>query len=252
MYRLISSAPSRALAFYCLLAACKGDKGSDDSASPSDTAETGQPDTAETGDSAETGDTGTGETADTAETGEPVARDPFGDVVDRFSPGEGAGYGQDDYPDVVLGSPEGGGESGSLDVLSLGREGEIVIEFDDIGLIDGEGPDLLVFENPFPGWYELGHVAVSEDGETWHEWSCDPEGEGYPGCAGVGLVYATSTNGVDATDPDAAGGDAFDLADLGLSEARFVRIRDAGTSSYDGVSGGFDLDAVAVVNGQDL
>lgn len=175
---------------------------------------------------------------------------PFAASIVRFSPGEGAGFGQDQLPDVVLGSPEGGGKVGSLDVLSLGREGVIELGFDGIELVDGEGPDLLVFENPFPGWYETGVVAVSEDGKTWWEWPCvasDADGM-YPGCAGVGLVWATSDNGVDATDPAVAGGDAFDLADLGLARARFVRVRDSGVNSYDGVAGGFDLDAIAAVH----
>ncbi len=194
----------------------------------------------------------TGEPAETGESGEPVdtGPDPFADVILSFEPGEGAGFGQESLPDVVLGSPEGGGEQGGLDVLSLGREGLIELAFDDIEAVDGEGPDLLVFENPFPGWTEAGIVSASEDGETWLTWSCDPLSEGAPGCAGQGLVYATSANGVDATDPDAAGGDAFDLADLGLARARYVRVQDAGQSSYDGVAGGFDLDALAVVNGE--
>ncbi len=193
------------------------------------------------------------------DTGEPVdsGPDPFADRVASFSPGTGAGFGQESYPDVVLGWPEGGGEVGSLDVMSLGEAGEIVLEFDDMGVVDGEGADLLVFENPFPGWYELATVAVSDDGETWHEWPCDVDDEqgGYPGCAGVGLVEANSDNDVDATDPETAGGDAFDLAmlaDFTGKTARYVRIRDTGTNSYDGTAGGFDLDAVAVVNGQSL
>ncbi len=135
-------------------------------------------------------------------------------------------------------------------MLSLGCGGSIVLAFDDIGLLDGEGVDLLVFENAFSGFVELGRVAVSDDGETWAEWDCDTgdaEG-GYPGCAGVAPVYASSTNGIDATDPEVAGGDAFDLADVGLKRARYVRITDAGTSDCQGTTGGFDLDAVAVVN----
>ena len=199
------------------------------------------------------GDSGAADSADTSDTAAvDPGPDPFADVVVSFSPGAGAGYGQDGYPTVVLGSPEGGGTSGGLDVLSLGEAGTIILSFDDIGIIDGEGPDLLVFENPFPGWAERGLVAASADGETWAEWPCDPNDEAgaYPGCAGVALVYATSSNGIDATDPETAGGDAFDLADLGLASARYVRITDAGTSTYDGVSGGFDLDAIAVVNGE--
>ena len=44
-----------------------------------------------------------------------------------------------------------------------------------------------------------------------------------------------------------AGGDAFDLAELGLEEAQYVRIMDVGLGEYLGETGGFDLDAVSVV-----
>jgi hypothetical protein len=194
-------------------------------------------------------DTDTGGDTDT---GEVPAEDPYADYVVSFAPGEGSGFGQDDFPDVVFGPPRGGTSgNASLHVLSLGREGEIVLGFDDVGLIDGEGVDLIVFENPFSGWVETGVVAVSEDGETWAEWPCDPLADGYPGCAGVDAVYA-GPDANDPTDPSVAGGDQYDLAELGIAEARFVRIRDSGANSYDGISGGFDLDAVAVVNGQPL
>ena len=180
--------------------------------------------------------------------------DAFADAVVMFEPGDNAGFGQDGFPDIVLGPPQGGGTVGSLHVLSLGFEGEIVLKLDDIGIVDGPGVDLLVFENPFVGFAETGAVAVSEDGQTWHEWYCDVDNEvdGYPGCAGFNNVWSTPENGVDPTDPEVAGGDAFDLADLGISAARFVRIRDTGTNEYLGVSGGFDLDAIAVVHGEPM
>ena len=180
--------------------------------------------------------------------------DPFADAIVSFSPGEGAGFGQDALPDVVLGAPRGGGAMGSLDVLSLGREGSIVLELTDLGLVDGPGPDLLVFENPFPGWLETGVVGVSDDGATWFEWPCDDADSdgGFPGCAGVQQVWASPGNDIDPTDPATAGGDAFDLADLGVTQARFVRIRDTGANDYQGTSGGFDLDALAVVTGEPL
>lgn len=176
------------------------------------------------------------------------------DVV-SFSPGANAGFGQNKMPDVVLGSPKGKGDkAGSLDVVSLGREGEIVLGFGEHGIVDGEGPDLLVFENAFVGFIETGIVSASEDGETWHEWPCDPEDvEGdYPGCAGVSPVYASATNDIDPTDPASAGGDAFDLADIGLKKARFIRIRDSGFNMYEGNSGGFDLDAIVVINAEPI
>jgi hypothetical protein len=183
----------------------------------------------------------------------PAGTDTFADAIVSFSPGPDAGHGSEALPDVVLGSPEGSeGVAGSLDVLSLGESGEIILEMTDLGIVDGPGPDLLVFENPFRGWFEAGAVAVSEDGVLWHEWPCDATNaaDAYPGCAGTATVYLNSTSGIDPTDPEAAGGDAFDLADLGMARARFVRIRDTGenTHSYGGTSGGFDLDAIAAAN----
>ena len=185
----------------------------------------------------------------------PIETDPFADALIDFVPGEHASFGAQDLPEIVLGSPEGGGEShGSLDVLSLGEGGVIVLEMVDLQIVDGPGADLLVFENPFGVWFETAVVAASEDGETWTEWPCDPEDHegGYPGCAGVAYVHATSEMLIDPTDPSVAGGDAFDLADIGLSSARYVRIEDSGANAlgYGGVASGFDLDAVAAANWQ--
>lgn len=177
--------------------------------------------------------------------------DPFADELVSFEPGPFAGFGQDALPDVVLGAPIGGGQRGSLDVVSLGEGGSIVLGFDET-IVDGPGIDLLVFENAFVGWPETGEVAVSEDGETWVPFPCDAldrEG-GFPGCAGVNNVWSTPDNGIDPTDPEAAGGDAFDLADVGVARARFVRITDTGANAYEATNGGFDLDAVAIVNGE--
>ena len=193
-----------------------------------------------------------------------VLASPFPSSVVSFEEGSGAGFGKDRFPEVVLGPPQGAGNAGSLDVLSLGEAGEVVLRFDGIELVDGDGPDLLVFENPFTNWYETGVVAVSADGMTWFEWNCDPEDATglYPGCAGVGLVWSNPDNGIDPTDPESAGGDAFDLADLDIPPAhladlgvrgfRYVRIRDSGRNRYGGISGGFDLDAIAAVNGEPL
>lgn len=182
----------------------------------------------------------------------PDGADPFADRVVAFEPGEYAGFGEEEF---VLDGPQGQGASaGGLHVLSLGLEGAITLELTDWILVDGEGPDLLVFENAFPGWVEPGRVEVSADGETWHAFPC-AEVEPFEGCAGLEPVLANVVRDgeeLDPTDPEQAGGDAFDLAELGVSEARFVRITDAGLApewGYAGESGGFDLDAIAVVNG---
>jgi hypothetical protein len=168
------------------------------------------------------------------------APDAFADAVVSFKPGLGAGFGQEELPDVVLGPPQGTGNGmGSLHVLSLGKEGEIVLEFQDMPPIDGPGADFIVFENPFPGWVETGIV--------WNEFPCETNRKArvFNGCAGVTPVLA---NGVETVDATNSGGDAFDLAELGLSSARFVRIRDSGQNTYAGTSGGFDLDAVGVIH----
>ncbi|RKG80410.1 cell surface protein [Corallococcus terminator] len=186
--------------------------------------------------------------------------DPFADRIVSFAPGAAAGFGQGQLPNIVLGAPQGAGAgSGSLDVLSLGNSGVIVLEFTDIAVTDGPGVDLLVFENAFlrPSgrpFAETGVVAVSDDGVTWSEFPCASANAAgnFPGCAGVTPVYSSPGNGISPTDPAVAGGDGFDLAAVGLTRARFVRIRDSGANGYAGTSGGFDLDAVAVVNGVQL
>jgi hypothetical protein len=67
---------------------------------------------------------------------------------------------------------------------------------------------------------------------------------GVSGCAGTQPVFANPGLGVSGTDPSVAGGDGFDLSLVGLPRARYVRVTDSGANP----GGGFDLDAVAVVN----
>ncbi len=209
-----------------------------------------------------TPDAGTGTDAGTDAGSDAGVRpsDPYADEVVEYVPGEGAGFGQDRFPSVVLGPPAGvGPDNGSLDVLSLGRGGHITLRFTDVAVIDGPGVDLLVFENAFatPGggsYAETGLVEVSDDNVTWKAFPCAfrDAAARYPGCAGVHPVQANPANGVSATDPAVAGGDSFDLATVGLARARYVRITDSGANGYGDTAGGFDLDAVAVVNGEPL
>ncbi len=183
---------------------------------------------------------------------------PFASRVVSFVPGEGATFGHNSMPDVVLGPPRGQGDLlGGLDVVSLGRSGMIVLGFDR-AIVDGPGPDFTVFENPFsvPGaelryWEELAEVSVSNDGTTWATFSCSPLApRPHTGCAGWEPVYSAPGNGVCALDPYVSGGEGFDLATVGLRRARFVRIRDLATQPVSPPSSGFDLDAVAVLHGE--
>lgn len=208
-----------------------------------------------------------------------VHADSFVDRVAVFEPGPGAGFGQDAFPEIVLGPPIGAGTSGgSMDVLSLGDGGVIVLEFVDNIAINGPGPDLIIFENAFFAggdpenvFCEVAFVEVSQDGIEYHRFPNDYDPDGTPvnnpdnwtGFAGVAPVLSRPDNGIDPTDPDTAGGDLFDLDDVGLEWVRYLRIIDTGEGDtaatdddgdiiYDpglpgGTMAGFDLDAVAAV-----
>jgi hypothetical protein len=185
----------------------------------------------------------------------------YASSVESFEAGEGAGFNQPKLPDIVLGPPQGiDARTPSLDVVSLGAGGEIVLGFGELGIVDQPGPDLIVFENPFwPGgdatqvFAELGEVSVSEDGETWQTFPCDTTGDGsgnFKGCAGVTPTLAYDAATLIPLDPKQSGGDAFDLADLGVKRARFVKIHDLETQPRGGITTGFDLDAVAAIHAQ--
>jgi hypothetical protein len=147
-----------------------------------------------------------------------------------------------------------GDAAASLDVASLGNGGAITLGFAPSMIVDGPGPDFIVFENPFYAggeknsvFAELATVSVSADGQDFQAFPCTATAPPYGSCAGWHPVYANpDKNDIDPTDPTRAGGDAFDLADLGLSEARFVRITDR--EDLTGLNGVFDLDAVSIVN----
>jgi hypothetical protein len=183
--------------------------------------------------------------------------DPFADRVVSFEPGPGGGFGEKKLPDIVLGGPRGGGKlAPSGHVLSLGRGGRITLEFVDNEIFDGDGPDLLVFENAFLerpgndpnlGFFELAKVELSADGIEWHEIPYDTGTR--KGCAGHHPVLANvEDNDIDPTDPEKAGGDPFDLKTVGLTVARFIRITDLNNGAGENGTSGFDLDAVAAVH----
>ena len=179
----------------------------------------------------------------------------FASSVESFAAGPGPNVGQANLPDIVLGPPQGAGDqAGSLDVASLGNGGSITLGFAPSSILDAPGPDFIVFENAFYAqgdpdkpFAELATVEVSEDGVNFQPFPCTATAAPAGSCAGWHPVYANgATNEIVATDPAVAGGDAFDLADLGMSEARYVRITDR--VDLTGLNGFFDLDAVAIVH----
>jgi hypothetical protein len=205
-------------------------------------------------------------------------------------PNPGSRYGANNLPGIVSGPPgDSAPTQGSTTVASLGHQGRVVIGFDDIEIEDRPGPDFIVFENPFfvgavptgptapfSVFAEAGFVEVSLDGISWQSFPYDAaalnESRGknidqamhlrLRGLAGITPTFTGNWTVPD--DPEAwdasgqggvsgAGGDAFDLATIGWSRARFVRISDA--DSRNGPAGsaeGFDLDAVVVLHGRPL
>jgi len=174
-----------------------------------------------------------------------------------------AGFGQGQFPQIVLGPPKGiGVDAGGTDVLSLGRGGTITVGFGDACIVDGPGVDLVVYENAF--WeagdpenlyIETAVVAVSADGILFIPFPAsyddaldlgDPERyEGYAGVAPVMPGDDQATNG----------GDRFDLADIGIDTVRYVRITDTNGDPLDTgdlvgapPQAGFDLDAVGGIH----
>jgi hypothetical protein len=184
---------------------------------------------------------------------EPGARFATGSPTHAFGPGQNNG--QDQFPGPVLGPPKGGAPcSGSTDVVSLGNGGWVVLEFAGNAIVDGPGPDFIVFENPFAIacdptqiFAELATVAVSNDGVTWKEFPCTATVPPYGFCSGWHVVNANAdTNDIDPTNPAVAGGDSYDLADVGVASARYVRVTDR--VDITGSAGVYDLDAVSIVH----
>jgi len=183
----------------------------------------------------------------------PEAR--YASSVSDYAFGLGQQDGRDRFPEIVFGPPKGAGccQGSTTDVASLGNGGSVTLGFE-ASISDLPGPDFIVFENPF--WVngdssqvfaELATVSVSADGVEFVDFACTAVAPPYGSCAGWHPVYANpDQNDIDPLDPDTAGGDAFDLAEVGLSTARFVRIVDR--EDLTGTNGVFDLDAVGIVH----
>ncbi|MDZ7374443.1 MAG: hypothetical protein ONB23_10790 [candidate division KSB1 bacterium] len=192
---------------------------------------------------------------------EPIElHDPWADEVVEFVPGNPwSRFGYLFFPDNVLGPPTPSREVNAFspsnradEVLSLGHGGQITLAFTDNVVVDGDGPDFVVFENcflsPWVGgpFVEAAIVSVSQDGATWYTFPYDTLT--LQGLAGVHPVL----DPLHPTDPQLSGGDPFDLSVLGLDWIRFVRITDMGDLWREGpYNGDFDLDAVVAIHSQD-
>lgn len=183
---------------------------------------------------------------------------PGADKVVSFKPGKGAGSGLNFFPENVLGMPDPlpgisvyNPSNRPQEILSLGHGGEIVLEFVDNWIVDETGADFTVFENAFyflnttTPFVEAAIVSVSADGENWYTFPWDTST--WKGLAGVTPTFDNQH----PTEPAVSGGDQFDLADVGLQYARFIRLTDLGDIKKEGIfNGDFDLDAVVAIHSQ--
>ncbi len=164
-------------------------------------------------------------------------------------------------PSKALGVAQGT----SFDIVSLGEAGTITMTFDD-PIANGVGDDFAVFENSFSNTFlELAQVSVSSDGENFFAFSMFSETPSP--VSSFGAVDPTNIDGL-AGKYRQGWGTPFDLdllagiTGLDVFDITYVRLLDiAGDGSvldangnpiYDPTlttgSGGFDLDAIGVLN----
>jgi hypothetical protein len=187
-------------------------------------------------------------------------------------------------PTNALGAP-----LGAFDVHSLGIGGDLTLGFA-VPIANGPGADFLVAENPFlvagtffATFAELMFVEVSSDGVSFvrfpSRWFGPSSAAGAFGSLPVGSASGLAGQhvvlqlpGADPQDVVAAGGDAFDLADLAshplvtagvvdLAAITQVRLIDVvagqsldslGAPIFDPGTGSADVDAVTVIHQQGL
>ncbi|HDL18623.1 MAG TPA: hypothetical protein ENH29_06180, partial [Bacteroidetes bacterium] len=193
---------------------------------------------------------------------EPIqSSDPWADAVAGFTPGQNWSHlGEAFFPINVLGPPDQdpaltpyNPSSKPEEILSLGDGGEIILQFTDNKIVNGPGADFTVFENPFISLFdgsvfvEAAIVSVSQDGQNWVTFPYDTTD--MSGLAGV----TPTKNNLQPLDPSVSGGDQFDLEDVGLAWATYVKLTDLGDIYKEGLyNGDFDLDAVAAINSEPL
>lgn len=208
---------------------------------------------------------------------------PVEALADEIVDAPGAtGEGLGDPHAAIDGVRGGGWLAGSTDVYSLdyAERPYLVLGFSGLRVTNGPGADLVVFENAFrTTWDDAAYfmdpmvVSVSLDGTRWvelphHYLAVDPHAystaiSDWEGFAGVTPVIVNDdTHPMSWFDPG-AGGDAFDLDELGtegdageirargfryvrLTSAALVTDPDTGASyPHDPVSNGADVDGVA-------
>ena len=138
-----------------------------------------------------------------------------------------------------------------------------MLEVADCNVVDGAGWDFVVFENAFikhvdgkiygtQRWMEPAQVSVSADGFNWTAFPATENSayakddvrhwEGF--WAGIAPVLSSTSSAIRALDW-CAGGDKFDLADIGVAKARYIKIEGILPAPNS-----TDIDAIAFKNYQ--
>lgn len=216
----------------------------------------------------------------------PAAGQPGSDAIDKLSPAikgwatevvditrgptdiskVGSPLASFGTPAAALGAADGS------NVVSLGDGGSITLRLAS-GIRDAAGPDLAVFENSFSDTFlELGFVEVSSDGTHFTRFHASSLTPTQTQMGSFGLLDPTNLFNL-AGKYRAGFGTPFDLSELAgspfldVSNVQYVRIVDVvgsinpafATHDFNGnivndpwptafASGGFDLDAVAVLH----
>lgn len=149
----------------------------------------------------------------------PLGTLSFADVALRFTPGSKPSRAPFDFPGSALGEPDYR-STASADFISLGCDGELVVQFTDNLLVDVDGVDLYIFEiGPI---IERTELAISVDGRDWVE---------------VGVIEGARSD--------------VDIRPFARKDERygFVRLRNAG-KACGGTHSGADIDAIAAVGAE--
>ncbi len=141
----------------------------------------------------------------------------FADAIVSHTVGSGSIKASAEDPAAVLGAPNYSGNVDDGSFLSLGCDGNVVLQFTDNALVDVEGPDLYVFE--VGPKVEGMALAISSDGIDWIE---------------IGAITGGRAE-VDIAGNAQAGADY-----------RFVRLTDDGEGCGTSFAGA-DIDAVAAI-----